>query len=355
MPESWKTSDFDYALPPKLIAQYPLTTRSASRLMCIDLQQNFITHRYFRQLKDLIKSNDLLVFNDTKVIPARILGHKESGGQVECLVERVISRHRVVAHIRASKPLRPGNKIHFAHACVAEVIKHADGLYELEFQSQETTINLLHRYGQIPLPPYIKRSIEPEDLQRYQTIFAQREGAVAAPTAGLHFDEEILQQLAQRDVAQTYVTLHVGAGTFQPIRAENLVQHQMHQEWMEVSPAVCAAVENCRQHGGRVVAVGTTVIRCLETAAKSGLLKPYQGETNLFIYPGFQFQVVDAVITNFHLPKSSLLMLVCAFGGYERIMQAYQEAIAKSYRFFSYGDAMYISSNRSIFNHFDEL
>jgi S-adenosylmethionine:tRNA ribosyltransferase-isomerase len=343
MTRIWKTSDFDYELPPELIAQQPLAMRSASRLLCVDSHRDIVTHRNFIDFIDQVNANDLLIFNDTKVIPARLLGHKETGGQVECLVERILSKHRVMAHLRASKAPAINSKLNFFQAFTALVINREDDLFELEFQSEHSALELLHQYGHIPLPLYIKRSVQQDDLQRYQTVYAKKEGAVAAPTAGLHFDSDLLQALTNKGVDQVYVTLHVGAGTFQPVRTESLTEHQMHHEYMEVSSAVCEAVERCRQRRGRVIAVGTTVVRCLETAARNGELKPYQGETNLFIYPGYQFHCVDAMVTNFHWPKSSLLMLVCAFGGYALMMRAYQEAINQRYRFFSYGDAMFIT------------
>lgn len=339
---SWKTSDFNYELPEQLIAQHPLAARTSSRLLCVNTNTNTMTHQHFREIINQINANDLLIFNDTKVIPARLFGTKATGGQVECLVEQIVSKHRVLAHLRASKSPRLNSILNFANAFAALVINRKDSLFELEFQSDQSALELLYQYGHIPLPPYIKRSVVQDDHQRYQTVYAKKEGAVAAPTAGLHFDTDLLQALTQQGVAQAYVTLHVGAGTFQPVRAEILTEHQMHDEYMEVSAAVCEAVAQCRQRGGRVIAVGTTVVRCLETAAFQGELKPYHGQTNLFIYPGFQFHCVDAVITNFHLPQSSLLMLVCAFGGYPLMMRAYQEAIAQQYRFFSYGDAMFI-------------
>lgn len=341
MQKIWKTSDFDYFLPPELIAQYPLPERSASRLLCVDRKKGVIQHQQFSELIAKINANDLIIFNDTKVIPARLFGAKETGGQIECLVERILSSHRVLAYLRASKSPAVGSLLNFS-AGKAKVMGRKENLYELEFQTSQSVIEFLHQYGEIPLPSYIKRSAEKNDLQRYQTVYADKEGAVAAPTAGLHFDEGILQQLTEKGVSQCYVTLHVGAGTFQPVRADVLQEHIMHFEYVEVSSKVCEAVAQCRQRGGRVIAVGTTVVRSLETAAKTGVLIPYQGETNLFIYPGFQFNCVDALVTNFHLPKSTLLMLVCAFGGYELMMRAYEKAVQQQYRFFSYGDAMFI-------------
>lgn len=337
-----KTSDFDYVLPEALIAQHPLAVRSESRLMKINRVSGEISHHGFRDLIDELRPNDLLVFNDTKVIPARLFGQKETGGKVECLVERILSPHKVLAHLRASKSPPINSKIRFAEKFDAIVIGRQANYYELFFESEKTVLSLLYEYGEIPLPLYIKRSPIQADHHRYQTIYAKNEGAVAAPTAGLHFDEAMFEQLSAKRIQKTYVTLHVGAGTFQPVRTESLTDHQMHYEFAQVSPETCEAIATCQQKGGRVIAVGTTVVRSLETAARSGELKSFEGETNLFIYPGFQFECVDAIFTNFHLPKSTLLMLVCAFGGYSLLIKAYQDAIQENYRFFSYGDAMFL-------------
>lgn len=336
-----KTEHFNYSLPDELIAQHPLPSRSDSRLMVVPRNiHHTITHHSFRDVIHFIAPNDLLIFNDTKVIPARLMGYKSTGGRVECLVERILNVTDVFMHVRSHKTLRIGSRIYFAEEVSATVL-HREGSLWI-FQFEQPVLPLLNRYGDIPLPPYIKRIVENSDRERYQTLFAQKEGAVAAPTAGLHFDEALIRALRQKDILTTTVTLHIGAGTFQPVRSLCLTEHRMHSEWMDVSEAACVEVNRCRERGGRVIAVGTTVMRCLETASRTGELKPYTGETNLFIYPGFTFHCVDALITNFHLPKSTLLMLVCAFGGSERILRAYEEAVKSRYRFFSYGDAMFL-------------
>lgn len=337
------TSDFDYELPLELIAQSPLPQRSSSRLLHLQTYAHQITHCKFKEIIDFVDKKDLLVFNDTKVIPARLIGHKSSGGKVECLIERILAQDRVLAQLGVSKAPKLGSVIRFAAAFDATVIARRGGFYELEFMSDESALWLLEQYGEIPLPPYIKRSPDAADCNRYQTVYAKNKGAVAAPTAGLHFDENVLAAMRQKGVAMAAVTLHVGAGTFQPVRVESLDKHQMHQEYIEVSPQTCQAIAACHARGGRVIAVGTTVVRCLETAARSGDMMSFSGDTDLFIYPGYQFRCVDALLTNFHLPRSSLLMLVSAFAGYELIMEAYREAVKQHYRFFSYGDAMLLS------------
>ncbi len=339
---SYTTSDFDYSLPKELIAQYPLEQRSASRLLYLDAIRKKINNNKFKELPYFIDSKDLLVFNDTKVIPARLYGEKATGGRVECLVERILPEQRVLAHIRASKSPPIGSRIILANVIEARVIARVDDFFELHFKTKQPVLELLQAYGEIPLPPYIARNPAISDSKRYQTIFAKKEGAIAAPTAALHFDDPMMSQLKARGIQRVYLTLHIGAGTFQPVRTESLEQHKMHSEYMELSQEVCEAVSACRSRGGRVIAVGTTAVRSLETAARSGALKPYMGETNLFIRPGFQFNCVDALLTNFHLPKSTLLMLVTALGGYDLVMRAYQEAVKERYRFFSYGDAMFI-------------
>lgn len=333
--------DFDFDLPLPLIAQYPLESRSASRLLTVNIPSQTIQHQQFTDLLAWVRAGDLIILNDTRVIPARLFGYKPSGGKLECLIERILSEHEALAQLRVSKPPKIGSQIIFAdQAFSATVLDRRDDLYHLKFASDIPLLTLLEQYGLIPLPPYIERTGETADKQRYQTIYAHNPGAVAAPTAGLHFDAEILAKLQAQGVQLAYVTLHIGAGTFQPVRVNLLDQHVMHSEYMQLSAATCAAIDNCRQQGGRVLAVGTTVTRCLETAAKTGALAPYQGDTRLFIRPGFKFQVIDALLTNFHLPKSTLLMLVSAFGGYDLVKQAYQAAITEKYRFFSYGDAM---------------
>lgn len=339
-------SDFSFHLPPELIAQSPLAERAASRLLCLD-QQGHITDGVFRDLAQLLRAGDLLVLNDTRVIPARLLGEKESGGRVEVLVERVLDEHRVLAQLRASKPPRTGARLHLEGAIMAQVAGREGDFYLLELAGQEDVLTLLERHGHIPLPPYITRPDTPADRERYQTVFACQPGAVAAPTAGLHFDVAFLEQLRAQGIGTAQVTLHVGAGTFQPLRVEHLDAHVMHAEWVEVNALTCERIAQTKARGGRVVAVGTTVVRSLETAARNAVLQPYTGDTRLFITPGFEFRVVDALITNFHLPESTLLMLVCAFAGCEPVLQAYRHAVGQRYRFFSYGDAMYLERAKS--------
>lgn len=338
---NFKTSDFSYSLPHELIAQYPLAERTASRLMYVDLQVKQLAHQQFTDFLAYLKPYDLLIFNNTKVFPARLFGQKLTGGKVECLIERVLSNQSAIVHLRASKAPKEGSVIFF-NGVSATIIKKKNDLYELFFQIKENIFDWLQQYGQIPLPPYVERTPEVIDLERYQTVYAEHVGAVAAPTAGLHFDSSIMQKINQQGINTAFLTLHVGAGTFQPVRVEHLEQHVMHSEYMELREDVCMAIQQCRKQGGRVIAVGTTVLRTLETASLSGVTLPYCGETNLFIYPGFDFKCVDGLFTNFHLPQSTLLMLVCAFGGYEKMMQAYKEAVLQKYRFFSYGDAMFI-------------
>lgn len=334
-------SDFSFDLPPDLIAQAPLAERAASRLLCLD-GHGRLSDRGFRDLAELLRAGDLLVLNDTRVIPARLFGVKDSGGRIEVLVERVLGEHRLLAQVRASKPPRPGARLHLEGAVEAEVVGREEAFFVLEFAGNDAALTLLERYGHMPLPPYITRPDAAADRERYQTVFARRPGAVAAPTAGLHFDAAFLEQLRSQGVETAQVTLHVGAGTFQPLRVEKLEQHVMHAEQVEVSVETCERIAATRARGGRVVAVGTTVVRSLETAARHGELQPFAGDTRLFITPGFEFRVVDALVTNFHLPESTLLMLVCAFAGYAPVMQAYRHAVAERYRFFSYGDAMFV-------------
>ncbi|EAR21183.1 tRNA preQ1(34) S-adenosylmethionine ribosyltransferase-isomerase QueA [Nitrococcus mobilis] len=342
-----RVSDFHFELPDELIASTPLPERTASRLLVIDAATGACQDRRFDALVELLRRGDLLVVNDTRVIPARLYGVKESGGRVEVLLERLLDAHSALVHVRANKAPRPGTRLWLEEALPALVLGRQGELYRLRFETTEPLLELLERYGHVPLPPYLRRADTPVDRERYQTVFAARPGAVAAPTAGLHFDQALLQRLAQKGVAQARVTLHVGAGTFQPLRTERVEQHQMHAEYLEVDSAVCARVAQTRAQGGRVVAVGTTVVRALETAARSGALQPYRGETDLFIYPGYRFRTVDALITNFHLPGSSLLMLVCAFAGREPVLSAYRHAVAARYRFYSYGDAMFIHPAQS--------
>ncbi|HEX2009571.1 MAG TPA: tRNA preQ1(34) S-adenosylmethionine ribosyltransferase-isomerase QueA [Roseateles sp.] len=340
-PRSYTVADFDFALPPELIAQHPAAERSASRLL--DGRGATPVDRVFRELPELLTPGDLLVFNNTKVIKARLYGAKASGGAVEALVERVLPGTREVwAHMRASKSPKPGALVRFADgAFEAEVLGRCgpdNGLFHLRLSGEPFA--LLEQHGHVPLPPYIEHGDSADDVRRYQTVFAKEPGAVAAPTAALHFDEALLARLAERGVKQAHVTLHVGAGTFQPVRVETLAEHKMHSEWFEVPQATVEAIDACRAGGGRVVAVGTTTLRTLESAAQGGTLLAGARETEIFITPGFAFRVVDRLVTNFHLPKSTLMMLVSAFAGHEPVMALYRHAIAQRYRFFSYGDAM---------------
>jgi S-adenosylmethionine:tRNA ribosyltransferase-isomerase len=332
-------SDFDFALPPELIAQQPAPERSGSRLL--DGRAASPVDREFRDLPSLLQTGDLLVFNDTRVIKARLLGVKASGGAVEALVERVLPNHEVLMHLRASKSPKPGSRVRFADAFDAEVLGRAGpqgSLFQLRFPADP--LALLERHGHVPLPPYITHADTIDDERRYQTVFAAKPGAVAAPTAALHFDEALLAALRSRGIGTASVTLHVGAGTFQPVRTENLAEHTMHSEWFDVPAATVQAIAQTRAAGGRVVAVGTTSLRALESAALSGTLEAGSRDTDIFITPGFVFRVVDVLVTNFHLPKSTLMMLVSAFAGFEHIRALYAHAISAHYRFFSYGDAM---------------
>ena len=334
-------SDFHYELPPELIAQAPLAQRRASRLLVLDGATGGIADRLFAELPELLRAGDLLVLNDTRVLPARVIGRKPTGGRVELLLERLLSRRRALVHLRAShKPLR-GSDVELPGGARARVAARAGELTEIELDRD--IVPFLEAHGETPLPPYIARKPDAADRERYQTVFARAPGAVAAPTAGLHFDSRLFDALAARGVERAFLTLHVGAGTFAPVRMERIEDHELHAEWLEVSAATCAAVECCRERGGRVVAVGTTCVRALETAARGAKLAPFAGDSRLFIYPGFEFRVVDAMVTNFHLPESSLLMLVAAFAGRERTLAAYEHAVERRYRFFSYGDAMFVT------------
>jgi S-adenosylmethionine:tRNA ribosyltransferase-isomerase len=334
--------DFQYPLPPDRIAHQPTDRRSASRLL--HLASDGCCHdRQFTDLAELLRAGDLLVFNDTRVIPARLLGHKAgSGGRVEVLVERLLDDHRVLAHVRASKAPGPGTGLELEGGLSVRVEGRQEDLFLLRFAGDTPVLELLERHGHMPLPPYIDRADVPLDRERYQTVYARVPGAVAAPTAGLHFDAALLADLQARGIEFGYVTLHVGAGTFQPVRAERIEDHRMHAERVEVDAAVCERIAAARARGGRVVAVGTTVVRSLESAVRDGAVQPFRGETDIFITPGYRFQAVDALVTNFHLPESTLLMLVCAFAGYDPVMAAYRHAVEAGYRFFSYGDAMFL-------------
>ena len=340
--KKYTLSDFDYDLPNELIAQHPLTERTASRLLHLKRSNQSADQRVFSDIETLLEPGDLLVLNNTRVIPARLFGHKLTGGKFECLIERILSQNTILAHIRCSKAPKAGAQLCFPGEVNVEVLGRRGELFELVFPANLDLFEYLEVSGQLPLPPYIERSPEKFDKERYQTVFAEEKGAVAAPTASLHFDEGLLARLQNKGVEVVYITLHVGAGTFQPVRGEDLDQHKMHSEIINVTQKACDAVNRCKNSGHRVVAVGTTVMRSLESAAMSGAIQPYQGETDIFIRPGFQFNIVDAMITNFHLPKSTLLMLVSAFAGYDFMRYAYELAKNEKYRFFSYGDAMFI-------------
>ena len=335
-----RRSDFNYELPAELIAQQPLAERSASRLLTLDGSSGALADRRMRDLPQLVEPGDLLVFNDTRVIPARLFVLKDSGGKVELLLERPLDAVNALVHARSSKPLKPGSSLQSRGGSIRVVEKRGD-LWVVELP--DPALSFFEHYGQMPLPPYIRRDPDLSDVTRYQSVFARKRGAVAAPTASLHFDAELLADLEARGVHRAFVTLHVGAGTFQPVRTDAVGAHVMHAEFVEVSPDACAAIAAARVRGSRVIAVGTTVVRALESAAGGGTLLPYLGDSTLFIVPGFRFRVVDAMLTNFHLPESTLLMLVSAFAGREEVLAAYRHAVAGQYRFFSYGDAMFLT------------
>ncbi len=336
-----QASDFDYSLPHELIAQYPTEERGASRLLVVDSAANALADRRFSDLPSLLEAGDLLVFNDTRVIRARLFGTKDTGGRVEILIERILTSTTALAQVRASKPPKPKSNLILAGGNSARVIGRKQDFYNLEFSLPVGPF--LEEYGSVPLPPYLNREAESDDIDRYQTVYAKYDGAVAAPTAGLHFDEELLRSIEQSGVRLGFVTLHVGAGTFQPLREEHIESNRLHSEQLIVTEQVCNEVDRVRKEGGRIIAVGTTSVRALETASAGGEPEPFKGDTELFILPGYRFNCVDAMITNFHLPQSSLLMLVAAFAGTERMLDAYQHAIREGYRFFSYGDAMFVS------------
>ena len=337
-----RLDDFDYELPPELIAQAPAAARGASRLLHLDGATGQLDDLRFTDILDLLHPGDLLVLNDTRVIKARLAGRKASGGKIEVLIERVLNAHEVQAQVRASHAPQAGSMLLLGDGIAAEVTGREDDLYRLRFNGDADVWTILERHGALPLPPYITHTPDAVDEARYQTVYAKTPGAVAAPTAGLHFDAAMLDALRARGVSAAYLTLHVGAGTFQPVRVQNLAEHRMHSEWYSLPQATVDALRTTRAAGGRIVAVGTTSLRALETAAAAGDLVAGAGETRLFVMPGYRFRIVDRLITNFHLPKSTLLMLVSAFGGVEHIRRAYQHAIAQRYRFFSYGDAMLI-------------
>ena len=347
-----KRADFAFDLPEELIAQQPLPERSASRLLEVDGQSGDITHRVFTDLPALLAPGDLLIFNNTRVLPARLYAQKQTGGKAEILIERLLGDGGALAHVRASKSPREGMLLIITSApesdlseLAVRVIGREGALYRLAPESGSIK-EMMRRFGHMPLPPYIERSDTPEDRDRYQTVFGRRDGAVAAPTAGLHFDQPLLDTLKLAGIAISEVTLHVGAGTFQPVRADNIEEHIMHSEYVEVDQACCDAIARCRSQGGRVVAIGTTAVRSLETAARDGIPEPYSGDTDIFLYPGCKFNVVDAMVTNFHLPESTLIMLVSAFSGMDNIRSAYASAIENRYRFFSYGDAMFLTKQQ---------
>ncbi|MGD8323197.1 MAG: tRNA preQ1(34) S-adenosylmethionine ribosyltransferase-isomerase QueA [Gammaproteobacteria bacterium] len=333
--------DFHYELPVELIAQFPPAERGGGRLLVLDVETGRISDRQFSDFESLVRSEDLLVFNDTRVVPARVAGRKASGGRVEVMLERIRPGNVALAQIRASRSPPIDSLLELEGAETVRVTGRAGALFRLQFQCDVQAY--FERHGAVPLPPYIERPPSDDDVHRYQTVFARKAGAVAAPTAGLHFDDAVLRRLRANAVTSAFVTLHVGSGTFAPLRETQVEQNVLHEEYVEVSEDVCEAVAAARARGGRVIAIGTTVVRALETAAADGRLAPFEGESRLFIYPGYEFRIVDAMLTNFHLPESSLLMLVAAFAGTSRVLAAYRHAVRERYRFFSYGDAMFVS------------
>lgn len=338
-----RASDFHFQLPPGQIAQYPTEQRRQSRLLVVEGPGGGLQDRHFHELASLLEAGDLLVLNDARVIKARLPARKASGGRVEILIERILDARRVLAHMRASRAPAVGSRVLIGEQAEALVCARHDDLFELELGADCDAAMLMEEFGRVPLPPYIRRGAEPLDEERYQTVYAREPGAVAAPTAGLHFDTAMLEELSAAGVAMSFVTLQVGAGTFQPLRSDDLDAHVMHSEFARVPAAVCEQVTETRRRGGRVVAVGTTSVRALESASAGGELAPFEGETRLFIKPGYVYRSVDALITNFHLPESTLLMLVCAFAGFDTVMSAYRHAVDRGYRFFSYGDAMFLT------------
>ena len=341
------TQEFNYELPPELIAQFPTAQRAQSRLLYLNAS-NELGDNMFNDLPNYLQANDILVFNDTRVIKARLFGTKDSGGKIEVLIERVLDEHRALAHIRASHAPKLGASLLLSGNIVARVLTRKEDLFEIEFTNAQPLLTLLDQHGSLPLPPYITHTPQTLDEERYQTVYAKHPGAVAAPTAGLHFDQEMLTRINEMGVQTAYVTLHVGAGTFQPVRVENIAEHKMHSELYHVPQQTVEAIQRAREQGGRVTAVGTTSLRALEAAAADGTLRSGVGETDIFITPGYRFKVVERLLTNFHLPKSTLLMLVSAFGGVENLRYAYRHAVQERYRFFSYGDAMLIERQDAI-------
>ncbi|MBP2154463.1 tRNA preQ1(34) S-adenosylmethionine ribosyltransferase-isomerase QueA [Erwinia rhapontici] len=345
-----RVADFTFELPESLIAHYPQAQRSGCRLLSLNGPDGELTHGVFTDLLDKLNPGDLLVFNNTRVIPARIFGRKASGGKIEVLIERMLDDKRVLAHVRSSKAPKPGTELLLGddENVQATMVARHDALFEIEFHDERPVLDILNAIGHMPLPPYIDRPDEDADRELYQTVYSQKPGAVAAPTAGLHFDEPLLAALREKGIETAFVTLHVGAGTFQPVRVDTIEDHIMHAEYAEVPQDVVDAVLACKARGNRVIAVGTTSVRSLESAAQAAqdaLIAPFFGDTKIFIYPGYHYQVIDVLVTNFHLPESTLIMLVSAFAGYQHTMQAYQQAVAEKYRFFSYGDAMFITRN----------
>lgn len=345
-----QVSDFDFDLPDELIARYPQPQRTASRLLKLDGASGSVDDGHFTDVLDLVQPGDLMVFNNTRVIPARVFGRKASGGKIEVLVERVIDEKSILAHVRASKSPKPGNELFLGEndEFKAVMVARHDALFEIRFESDKTVLDVLNVIGHMPLPPYIDRPDEDADKERYQTVYNEKPGAVAAPTAGLHFDNELLDKIKAKGVEFAYVTLHVGAGTFQPVRVDDINDHHMHSEYVEVPQEVVDAIAATKARGGRIIAVGTTSVRSLESAAQDAKQKgtelvPFFGDTEIFIYPGYEYQLIDVLITNFHLPESTLIMLVSAFAGYDNVMAAYQHAVNQKYRFFSYGDAMFVT------------
>ncbi|MGH8234619.1 MAG: tRNA preQ1(34) S-adenosylmethionine ribosyltransferase-isomerase QueA [Rhodanobacteraceae bacterium] len=341
-----KKADFHYDLPPELIAQQPLSERSASRLLLVDAPRQSLVDRSFRALSQMLQAGDLLVFNDTRVLPARLFGRKSSGGAVEIMLERVTGNHTAIAQLGVSKKPGEGDLIELDDGTPVRVLGREGQFFELRFECTEPLEKLLLRIGHMPLPPYIARPDDARDSERYQTVYARRPGAVAAPTAGLHFDAPLLDALSERGVEFGYITLHVGAGTFQPVRSEKVEDHRMHREWLNVGAELVEKIQRARACGGRVIAVGTTVVRALEAAQTEHGLQPFAGETRIFIFPGYKIASVDGLITNFHLPESTLLMLVSAFAGREFVLSAYRHAVEQRYRFYSYGDAMLVWPDR---------
>ncbi|MCG6263097.1 tRNA preQ1(34) S-adenosylmethionine ribosyltransferase-isomerase QueA [Vibrio vulnificus] len=344
-----QVSDFHFDLPDELIARYPQSERTASRLLQLNGNTGAVKDGSFKDVLELVQAGDLVVFNNTRVIPARMFGRKESGGKLEVLVERMLDEKRFLAHVRSSKSPKQGTLVFLGEEdqYSAEMVARQDALFELHLKADKTILEVLEEIGHMPLPPYIDRPDEDADKERYQTVYNQKPGAVAAPTAGLHFDNQLLEQIKAKGAEFAYVTLHVGAGTFQPVKVDNILEHHMHSEYAEVSQEVVDAIKTTKARGGRVIAVGTTSVRSLESAAQESLkngteLMPFFGDTEIFIFPGYQYQLVDCLITNFHLPESTLIMLVSAFAGYDHTMNAYQHAVTNQYRFFSYGDAMFI-------------